>query len=77
MKTHKINGKLRFPPDQHLTMSQIKSYFSKLTAEKRQKAKSSFMSSAGQERTRPYAGLENSSDMKSKDNEFQLEEEIT
>lgn len=35
-----INGRLRFPPEQHLSPSQIKSYFSKLTSNRRQQSQS-------------------------------------
>lgn len=77
MKTHKINGKLRFSPDQHLTMLQVKVYFSKLATEKRKKATCNSMLNANQENSMLLEDLEDSVGVKSKDEESQIEEENT
>ncbi len=58
-------------------MSQIKTYFSKLTAEKRKKLTSSSAPSARQESLQLSEELESSVDMKRKDGESQIEEEST
>lgn len=36
MRTSKVSGRMRFSPEDHLTSSQVKSYFSKLTRIRRQ-----------------------------------------
>ena len=40
MRSLKINGRLRFSPEDHLTTAQVKSYFSKLTSIRRQQSQS-------------------------------------
>jgi hypothetical protein len=38
MRTVKLAGRFRFPPEDHLTTSQVKSYFSKLTSNRRKQS---------------------------------------
>jgi hypothetical protein len=40
MRTSKVSGRLRFSPEEHLTTSQVKSYFSKLTNARREQSRS-------------------------------------
>ena len=40
MRTSKVSVRLRFSPEEHLTTSQVKSYFSKLTNARREQGRS-------------------------------------
>ena len=46
MRTLKVSGRLRFSPEEHLTASQVKSYFSKLTNARREQSRSTMSDSS-------------------------------
>ena len=48
MRSEKINSRLRFSPEDHLTTAQVKSYFSKLTSIRRQQSQSNMNTTSDQ-----------------------------